>query len=142
MVDAAIGYGAKFHRSADGTSGGAFSTIGEVVSISPPELTREAVETTHLESTNRIREFVAGMRDLGEVSVTLNLDAGDATVSSLLADYADDDPGYYKIIFPDTTEWGFAALLTSFAPGDVSEGKMEVVVTFKPTGSQSFITFS
>lgn len=145
MVTAAIGHSATFTRSDDGTSGGTFATIGEVVSISPPALTREAVEKTHLTSVNRIRERIAGMRDLGEASVVINWEAGDSEVANLLADYASDTVGYYKITFPDATAWGFEALITGIEVSEVTpEGKQEASVTFQPTGganAQSFITF-
>lgn len=139
MPDPAIGHGSTFHRSSDATSGGSFATIGEVLSITPPALSRDAVDVTHMESTERWREFIGGLKDGGEVSVELNFDPGDATTTSLLADLNANTAGYYKITFPDATAWGFAALLTGFESSDPLDDKMTATVTFKLTGKPGFI---
>lgn len=139
MPDAAIGHGATFTRSDDATSGGTFATIGNVIMIGPPNATRETPEATHLESTERWREYIGGMKDAGEVTAELDLDPNDATLASLYTDLNTDTAGYYKITFPDSTAWGFSAFITSIAPGEVSDQKMTVALTFRVTGKPAWI---
>jgi predicted secreted protein len=139
-VNASIGHGSSFQRSSDGTSTGTFTAIGEVMSISPPNLSRETVDATHMASTDGWREFIAGLKDGGEVSIQCNFDPNGTDVSNWLADINDEDPGYYKVIFPDTTSWGFAALMTGLEIEDPLDDKMVATATYKVSGKPAFVS--
>lgn len=71
MSDAAIGYGAKFQREIDGAPG-TFADIAEVINITGPALAADSVEVTHMASPNGFREYIAGLRDAGEITVEMN----------------------------------------------------------------------
>ncbi len=139
MVDAAIGHSADFQRSSDGTSGGTFATVGQIIDLTPPSISRDAIETTHMASTERWREFIGGLKDGGEGSVEINFDPGDATTAAFLLDLNTDTAGYYKIVFPDATDWGFAAIATGFEPGVPLDDRMTGSFTVKLTGKPGFI---
>lgn len=139
-TNAAIGHGSKFMRSSDGTAGGTFTFVAEPKSISGPGLSRDTVDVTHMNSPDRWREFIAGLRDAGEVTVECSFDPDGTDVTNWLADFSSDTPGYYKIVFPDATEWGFPALITSFETSDPNDGEMTASVTYKITGKPSFIS--
>ncbi len=134
-----IGHNTKFHRSDDGTSGGNFATVGIIRDLVPPNLTRQAEDSTDMESEERWSEFIGGMRDAGEVSFDITLDPASAETTAFMADLSDDDPGYYKIVFPDATEWGFSALMIGFDGSVPVATKMTVNVTFKVSGKPGFI---
>lgn len=138
-TEAMIGHGSTFERSSDGTSGGAFSTVGEVTSITPPGMSRDTPEATHMGSPEKWREFIAGLKDGGEVAVEVNFVPGNATTTSALSDLNTDTAGYYKITFPDDTEWGFAAFMTGIEPGDPIDDRMVATFTFKLTGKPAFV---
>lgn len=135
-----IGHGTVFQRSSDGTSGGSFSAVAEVMSISGPGISRDAVDVTDFDSTDRFREFVGGLKNAGEVSMDIGFDPDSTDVTNFLADINTDTSGYYKIVFPDTTEWGFAALITGFEPGSPLDDKMTATVTYQLTGKPAFFS--
>jgi predicted secreted protein len=138
-TEAMIGHGSDFQRSSDGTSGGAFATVGEVLDITPPSLAKDAVDATHMASPDRWREFIAGLKDGGEVSLELSFIPGNASTTAALSDINSNSAGYYKIVFPDATEWGFAAIATGFEAGDPLDDKMTATLTYKLTGKPAFI---
>lgn len=73
--------------------------IGEAVSITPPNPTRETVDVTHLASPNGTREFLGTLRDGGEVEVTFNFtDAAYAIASTL---FLEDGIQSFVIDYPD-----------------------------------------
>ncbi len=139
MTNAAIGHGSAFERSDDNTSGGTFATVGEVLNIGGPGLAKDAVDATHMASPERWREFISGLKDGGEVSVELSFDPDDATTTAALADCNSDVAGYYKVTFPDTTAWGFAAIATGLEVGVPLDDKMTATITYKLTGKPGFI---
>lgn len=138
-MDDAIGHSTQFQRSDDGTAGGVFTSVGTIRDISAPGLSRDVVETTHMLSTDRWREFIGGMRDGGEMSFTLTFDPDAAETTSFETDLNADTKAYYKIIWPDADEWGFFGWLTAFNVSAPVEDKMEAEVTIKITGKPGWI---
>ncbi|MGS4883459.1 phage tail tube protein [Roseibium sp. MB-4] len=138
-AQARIGHGTSFQRSGDGTAGGVFASLAGVMAISGPGLSRDAVDVTDMASLGGWREFAGGLKDPGEVSLDLEFDPDGPDVTSLLADIHEDTPGYYKIVFPDTTEWGFPAFVTGYEPTAPLDDKMTASVTFKLSGQPAFI---
>lgn len=137
--DASIGHGADFLRSDTGASGGNFGTVGEVLDITPPAISRDAVESTHMGSPEGWREFIGGLKDGGEAQIEINFAPGSATATAFLNDINADAPGYYKIVFPDATEWGFSALATGLEPGIPIDDRMTATFTVKISGKPGFI---
>jgi len=139
-TNASIGHGSQFQRSSDGTSGGIFATVAGVNSVAGPGLSRDTIDVTDMDSTNRWREHIGGLKDAGEVTLELEFDPDGSDVTNFLADINNDASGYYKIIFPDATEWGFAAILTGYEPSSPQDEKMVATVTYKLTGQPTFIS--
>lgn len=135
-----IGHGTQVQRSDDGTSGGVFSTVGAVRDVVPPALSREAVETTDMDSEDRWHEYIGGMKDGGEFSFEMTFDPGSAETTAFMSDLNTDTAGYYKIVFPDTSEWGFSGLLTGFDPQTPMADKMVATVKFKVSGKPGWIS--
>ncbi len=138
-MDRSIGHGTVIQRSDDATSGGVFTSVGEIYDTQPPGITRDAVENTTMASIERWREFMGGLKDAGELSFTITFDPDAAEITALELDLNTDTPGFYKIIFPDADEWGFAALLTAFQPTVPVGDAMLAEVTFKLTGKPGWI---
>ena len=134
-----IGHGSAFHRSSDGTSAGTFSSVGACRDINPPTLARDAVESTDNESEDGFREYIGGLKDAGEVSFEITFDPASAETTAFMLDYTTATPGYYKIVFPDASEWGFAGLLTSYAPVAAMADKMTANVTYKLSGKPGWL---
>lgn len=135
---ATIGFGTLFKRG-DGGGPEAFTTLAEVVSISGPSLSMDTVDVTHMESTGTYREFIPGLKDGGEVSVTLNFLPADATqnaTAGILKDYNDRVLRNFQIVFPDSgnTTWTIAGYVTAFEQETPLEDKMTAEVTIKVSG--------
>jgi predicted secreted protein len=109
-----------------------FANIAGITNISAPSLSRETLDVTGHDSADAAREFRGGLKDGGEVSIDINYDPSVHDV--LVADFDDEDPRNYKIVFPDTTEWGFAAIMTGFSPSAPHDDKLSASVTFKVSG--------
>ncbi len=135
---ATIGFGTLFKRG-DGGGPETFTTLAEVISISGPSLSMDTVDVTHMESTGTYREFLPGLKDGGEVSVTVNFLPGDSTqnvAAGILKDYDDRVLRNFQIVFPDsgTTTWTFAAYVTAFEPETPLEDKMTASIIMKVSG--------
>lgn len=67
MTNQIIAYGATVERSSDGTTG--WASIPECKGVAVPQTTQEYPEVTSLDSPNGYREYIKGLKDLGEMSI-------------------------------------------------------------------------
>jgi hypothetical protein len=56
----------------DGLSAEGFTVIGEITSLSGPEISAEEIEVTNLDSALNFKEFISGLKDGGSVTFTMN----------------------------------------------------------------------
>lgn len=138
-TEARIGHGTTLGIAAVGTPEGPFTNLGEVTSITPPPVTRDIIDATHMESPEGWREFIAGLKDGGEMSCDLNFVPGSATDDLLVAMQAEDDPRPMQITFPNGAIWAFSAYCTGYEPTAPVDDKMTATATFKVSGKPDFI---
>jgi predicted secreted protein len=136
MSDAFSGLGTKFLRwDSSAPEGSAdWQAIAEIISISGPTMTREFIDVTSLDSTGGYREFIAGFRDGG--TVTLNMNFTSATYSIMKDDFEDKDSQFYEIILPDddSTSFEFEGLVTELPLEVPADDKVTANVTIKVVG--------
>lgn len=140
-TSARIGYGTLF-KSGNGASPEVFATLAEVTSITPPAMARDTVDASHEESPGAWREFIAGMKDGGEISLELNFVAGGSSSLALMSEFDLDGPLATKnrqIVFPDGSYFAFAAILTAFEPDAPLDDKMTASATYKITGKPTLV---
>lgn len=140
-TNARIGYGTLF-KSGNGASPEVFATLAEVTAITPPAMARDTVDASHEESPGAWREFIAGMKDGGEVSLELNFVPGGSAAAALMAELDLDGPQATKnrqILFPDGSYFSFAGILTAFEPDAPLDDKMSGSATFKVTGKPTLV---
>lgn len=140
-TSARIGYQTLF-KSGNGASPEVFTTLAEVTSITPPAMARDTVDATHTESPGAWREFIAGLKDGGEVSLELNFVPGGSAAAALAAEMDLDGPLATKnrqILFPDGSYFSFAGILSGFEPDAPLDDKMSASVTFKVTGKPTLV---
>jgi predicted secreted protein len=129
-------FGTQFKR--DTTGAGAYAVIAQVTDISGPSRSREAIEVTAHDSPHKYREFIKGLKDGGEVEITINYSPGEATHLALDADFEEDDLRSYQVVMlpgdEDEHTWQFSALITDLGEEFPTEGQMERSVTFKISG--------
>ncbi|MFD6421705.1 phage tail tube protein [Streptomyces sp. NPDC060198] len=129
-------FGTQFRR--DSTGSGSYTTIANVSDISGPSRSREAIEVTSHDSPNKYREFIKGLKDGGEVEITINYDPGSPSHTALDADFEEDDLRNYQVVLlpgePDEHTWEFAALITDLGDEFPTDDKAERTATFKVSG--------
>jgi len=86
--------------------------ISEITSIKGPGMKRETIDVTSLSSLNGYKEFIAGMREAG--SITLGMNFVRANYSLMKADFESDVAKNYMIQLPDSvkTSFEFIGLVT------------------------------
>ena len=105
---------------------------GEVISISGPSITRTAIDTTHLTSTENYHEFIPGTIDSGEMTFEMNLDADAAIIVEGVA-------GTLKITWsdqanPNESIWKCTAFCTKYEASAPFDDRVTVSVSFKLYG--------
>jgi hypothetical protein len=136
MPDGKIGYGTKF-QTGDDASPEVFTDIAFVTAITPPGMSRDSIDVSHMQSPDEWREFIAGMKDAGEMSVELNFLPGGTALTALLAELNLASASATKsrrILFPDNSFLEFNAFLTGLTPEVPMAEKMVATATFKLSG--------
>lgn len=133
MSDAKIGYGARFlTRYPD--SPDTYVEWGEVTGITPPNLSRDSVDVSHMQSPNRHREFIPGMIDPGEVTIEFNLIPGGTTHAEILGELENVNPMSRRVVFSNGSIFEFIAFVTNVEFEMPIDDKMMGTATFKVTG--------
>lgn len=133
------GFGVKLQRG-DALSPEQFTTIADVTSLTLPSLSRETLDVTSHDSPDGWMEFLGGLKDPGEVSADVNYQP--SAHDLLVADFEDDEPRNYQIVFPDDdqTTWSFSAILTGFEPEAPYDDKATASLTWKVSGKPTITT--
>ena len=138
MTLAISGVGTKFRRWNSTLS--EWEDLAEVNSISGPSMTRDFIDVTSLDSTGGYREFIAGFRDGGTVSLNMNFRR--STYDLMKADFEDDIAKFYEVVLPDRDEDGnlintsfeFEGLVTELPLEIPTDDKVTANVTIKVNG--------
>ena len=137
MSVAFAGVGIQFKRGDAGTPE-VFSAIAEITAINGPNMSRDTIETTSLDTIDGYRTFIGSFRDGGEVSLEMNFnrDGWDQFKtdfeSAVLKNYQIDMTDSAD---PDETVMDFAALVTALGVGITTDDKVTAPVTLKISGA-------
>ena len=138
-ANAMLGHGSAFQEG-NGAIPETFIAFAEVTNISPPELSVDSVETTHLTSPGRAREFMPGLQDPGEVSIDFNYRPGGSVEDAIRAKIAAGTLANYRIVFPNGAYFQFYGFPTSFTPGETSnDDKLTASASYKLSGHSAGI---
>lgn len=131
-------FGIAFKRGDGVTPTEAFVAIGSVANVKGPEIKRDTYDVTAHDSTNGWREFIGGLKDAGEVTITLNYDP--TKHDSLVTDFEDVKPRNYKMVFPQALgEWDLKLILTEFSQEAPVDDKLSAELKFKVTGKPTIV---
>lgn len=134
-------YGAALNLG-DGAGVENFTAIAQCSNISGPGLEVNVLDVTSHDSPNGWREKIAGLKDGGEVTLTIHYDPANAThdaTTGLLDEFRSGRVSNYQMVFPDaaSTMWEFAALVSRFEPRAPVDGALtadvRVTITGEPT---------
>ena len=128
--DAISGIGASFKRY----DGSQWVALAEVTGSPSLSKTRATHEVTSYDSTGGYREFIGGLRDGGEFTITMNFTA--ASFAIVNDDFEDDDIQEYQLSVADgvPTTLRFSAWVTNLSLEAPVDGIVSCSVTFKVSG--------
>lgn len=131
---AAAGFGTTFsYLSTDPST---YTALAEVLSVTPPSISVETVDVTHMGSDDGFREYIASLKDGGEVTVNLNYVEASATLLQTLVLAGVEG---FKITFPGSSTVTFSGIPTAFSFDDVViDDKIAMSLTIKVTGKPVF----
>lgn len=128
---AQAGYGTKFAIKIDNT----YTLAGEVTSVTPPGVSRETIDVTHLNSDEQTKEFIGSLIEGGEASVTINYipSASDILLNAFTENGG---AGEFRITYPKGDfQMDFRGIITGYEQGDiVVDDKLSATLTIKCSG--------
>jgi len=113
------------------------SAIAEVVSLDPPEILHETIESTNHGSGGWKERVPSKVKEISEFTAKINW----TTSASLLsADLVAGTLSAYSLDFPTTpaTSWTFSSYITAYKMEEIDAQSPETLmasVTFSPSGS-------
>lgn len=127
------GFGVVLQRSISAS----FTTIAQIKDGPVgPNLDRTMIDVTSKDSTSQYREFLPGLRDGGEVSITIGYDPSGATHAILKTDFDSGTAASWKILFADGSSYSatFSGFVKSFNPTGPLDDELTADVVIKVTG--------
>lgn len=122
----------------DGASPEVFTTVAGVKSIDGPNTELAFIESTDFDSSGGFREYIAGLKDPGQLQMTLHFDPGSTGHISLLTKHDAGTLHNFKLQLLSGSpgkKWSFAAYVASVGPRLEVDGLIEAQVTLRITGS-------
>jgi hypothetical protein len=131
---ASSGFGATFSYLS--TEPSTYTALAEVLSVTPPSINVETIETTHMGSDDGFREYIAGLKDGGEVTVNMNYVEASATLLQTLVLAGVET---FRVTFPGSSTYTFSGIPTAFAFDEVViDDKIAMSLTIKVTGKPTY----
>ena len=127
-------------KRGDGGGPEVFATIGGVRDITGPGLSTETIDVTSHDSANATREFVASLKDGGEVTFDVVFDPDNTTHQNLRTDWQNRTVRNFQMVLPDAapaTTWSFSGIVTSYSQNAPVAGELSISVTIKVSGQPS-----
>jgi len=141
MTTGIHGHGVVLAKAAD-TNFAAVTTFGQIVSLSGPNHSVDAIDISNMGSTGKWREFINGMRDAGELSGDIVYDG--STYASAMKTEFTNPTAYWRVLFNDHTSTSncskivCAGFLTSLGHTIPYDDKVGQSFTLKLTGQPVF----
>ena len=137
MATAALAAFGTLLKIGDGQGSESFTTIAEVTKIGGPKFKLNLDDVTSHSSTSGWMENIPTTLDPGQVDIEISFIPTTATqsqTSGLLRDFKNKTKRNFQLIFPDTTQWAFAAYVVAFEPSAPVDKALSAKVTLDITG--------
>jgi len=110
--------------------------IAEVKRIGGPSQRADTIDVSSHDSPNQFREFIAGLKDGGEISIEGSFIVGSAGQVALNTNLQDGSIDTYVLTFPAAmaTTWTFDALVTALNTDAPHDAAATFTATLKVTG--------
>ncbi len=112
--------------------------VAEIINITGPTLKVDTLDATNHDSTSSFREFIAGLRDGGEITIEGNFISGDTTgIIAFITDLKAGTSRTAIVTGPAAAAftWTFTALGSAFSTTYPVDGKLGFSATIKISGS-------
>lgn len=126
-----IGYGAVVRVKL----GADWTTLGGVANITPPNESVDQVDITTMDSPDRTREFIPGLRDLGDMTISINYVPGNDTDEYVLAWRSAGDVRDVEITYPTGVKDTFPGFPTGYSPTLATADKSSADLKLKVAGA-------
>lgn len=108
--------------------------IANLTSIGEIGVESEEIDATDLDSPNNYKEFIAGSKDAGEVSLAGNI-KDEANVEKMLALAESQSVEKWTVAYPTGAKWVFNAFVKSFKDGEkTTDGLATFTATLRVSG--------
>lgn len=115
------------------------TAVAGLTSIGGLELSADTIDVTTLDSEGGYREFIAGFKDAGEVSLEGYLNSVTGKGQKELYDlFESGDEGAFEIDFPEGSSWSFSGVVTGFGTSADLEDPLGFSCTIKVSGKPTF----
>src|SRR5690606_12604100 len=110
--------------------------VAKLTSISGIDASAETIDVTSLDSQGGYREFLAGFKDAGEVSISGWFVPGDPGQAALYTAFQSGETQSCKIQFPASlgAAWEFDGVVTAFTTSAETEDAITFESTIKVSG--------
>ena len=125
----------KYSDASNTTAATSFTAVSEIKSITVPSPEVTDVDVTNLESASYTKEFIAGLIDPGEVTMTLSY--GKTQTAAIYARLR--STKWWTITAPDASTWLFEGYVKGFGQEQIeSESEITNTCTIKVTSKPVF----
>ena len=126
--DTTLSYGTQ-------SASASYTALGKITNMSIPSMSVAAVDITEL--VDNVKQFAPGVKDYGEMSVSLLYSKANSLV---IQTQFDGVPRSWQITFPDSGTLSFDGIISSLG-GEVSEGGDAITqeISIKLTGDQPVV---
>ena len=116
-------------------------TVAGLTSIGGLELSADTIDVTTLDSDGAYREFIAGFKDAGEVSLEGYLELEEGKGQKDLYDlFESGETEDFTILFPnDMGSWQFKGVVTGFSTSADLEDPLSFSATIKVSGKPTLV---
>lgn len=112
--------------------------IANLTSIGEIGVESEEIDTTDLDSPNNYKEFIAGSKDAGEVSLAGNI-KNESNVEKMLALAESQSVEEWTVEYPSGATWVFNAFVKSFKDGEkTTDGLASFTATLRISGKPTY----
>jgi hypothetical protein len=132
MPDEVAGYGTSIGYA--DTAEGSYTTLADVVDITPPEEEVDDIETTTHSSTNKVRTYQGGLIEPGETDVVIQFDK---TIYGTLRGLRGAKK-FWKITIPDGSTQVFAGYIKKIGPETPLDDIVTVNLTMMVAGDPTY----
>lgn len=118
--------------------------VGELTSIGAPSMSADTIDVTTLDSVDGFRDFIAGLKDGGEVPLSGLFDGENEGQQELLTAFYAGTKSPCTIVFPTAIgyTWTFNAVVTAIGGDAELENAVSFEATLKVSGKPTLAATS